>query len=94
VTIHDPCHAKEKSELAHGLLQGAIEDGTGACCGAGGGVMSFDRMLAGARAVRILEENEGTVVTYCPFCYLNLSRAGENRVVDLYVLLARGGLNG
>jgi Fe-S oxidoreductase len=94
VTIHDPCHAKEKSEMAHGLLQGAREEGTGACCGAGGGVMSFDRMLAGARAGRILEENAGTVVTYCPFCYLNLSRAGEARVVDMYVLLARGGLNG
>jgi Fe-S oxidoreductase len=56
--------------------------------------MSFDRMLAGARAGRILEENSGTVVTYCPFCYLNLSRAGESRVIDMYVLLARGGLNG
>ncbi|HTY90170.1 MAG TPA: (Fe-S)-binding protein [Methanocella sp.] len=94
VTIHDPCHAKEKSETAHGMLMGAREDGTGACCGAGGGVMSFDRMLAGARAGRILEENESTVVTYCPFCYLNLSRAGEKRVADLYVVLAQGGLNG
>ncbi len=94
MTIHDPCHAKEKSELAHSLLQGAREDGTGACCGAGGGVMSFDRMLAGARAGRILEENEGTVITYCPFCYLNLSRANDKRVADLYVLLAGGGTHG
>lgn len=94
VTVHDPCHAKEKSELAHKLLPGSREEGTGACCGAGGGVMSFDRMLAGARANRILEENQGQIVTYCPFCYLNLSRAGEDRIVDMYVLLARGGLNG
>lgn len=92
VTIHDPCHAKEKSELAHGMLQGSMEENTGACCGAGGGVMSFDRMLAGARAEKILEETPDKVVTYCPFCYLNLSRAGENRVLDLYMLLARGGV--
>jgi Fe-S oxidoreductase len=94
VTIHDPCHAKEKRELVRGMLQGSKEDGTGACCGAGGGVMSFDRMLAGARASRILEENPGAIVTYCPFCYLNLSRADAERVSDLYMLLARGGLNG
>jgi fumarate reductase (CoM/CoB) subunit B len=92
VTIHDPCHAKEKSEAAHGVLPGAREEGTGACCGAGGGVMSFDRMLAGSRAGRILEENSGPIVTYCPFCYLNLSRADEKRVLDLYVLLAKGAL--
>ncbi len=92
VTIHDPCHGKEKSELVHKVLKGANEEGTGACCGAGGGVMSFDRLLTGARAGRILEDNKGTVVTYCPFCYLNLSRADEARVLDLYMLLARGGL--
>ncbi len=92
VTVHDPCHAKEKRDLARGLLQGSGEDGTGACCGAGGGVMSFDRMLAGARAERIIKESPGTVVTYCPFCYLNLSRAGGDRVADLYVLLAEGGV--
>lgn len=92
VTVHDPCHAKEKSETVHGMLRGARDDGTGACCGAGGGVMSFDRMLAGARAARVLEEAPDLVVTYCPFCYLNLSRADAKRVVDLHVLLARGGL--
>jgi fumarate reductase (CoM/CoB) subunit B len=92
VTVHDPCHAKEKRELARSLLPGSREEGTGACCGAGGGVMSFDRMLAGARAGRILEENPGLIVTYCPFCYLNVSRAGGDRAVDLYVLLAEGGV--
>jgi Fe-S oxidoreductase len=92
VTVHDPCHAKEKRDLARSLMQGSKEEGTGACCGAGGGVMSFDRMLAGARADRILEENPGTIVTYCPFCYLNLSRAGGDRARDLYVLLAGGGI--
>ncbi len=92
VTVHDPCHAKEKSDLARSLLKGAKEEGTGACCGAGGGVMSFDRMLAGARAERITGENPGTIVTYCPFCYLNLSRAGGDKVIDLYVLMSKGGI--
>jgi Fe-S oxidoreductase len=50
-------------------------------------------MLAGARASRIHEENPGRIVTYCPFCYLNLSRADEKSVMDLYVLLAQGGVN-
>ncbi|HTX43131.1 MAG TPA: (Fe-S)-binding protein, partial [Methanocella sp.] len=94
VTIHDPCHAKGKGELARSLLRGSREEGTGACCGAGGGVMSFDRLLAGARAERIFEENPGPVATYCPFCYLNLSRAHPGRVSDLYVLLAEGGARG
>jgi|GEM_PF-673305 len=92
VTVHDPCHAKEKSEVARKVLQGSREEGTGACCGAGGGVMSFDRMLAEARAGRIFEETPGKIVTYCPFCYLNLSRVDRNKVTDLYVLLAEGGL--
>ncbi len=91
VTVHDPCHARDKGELARSVLAGAREDGTGACCGAGGGLMSFDRELAGARAARILEENPGRVVTYCPFCFLNLSRAGPGRVSDIYVLLEEGG---
>ncbi|AFC98851.1 Fe-S oxidoreductase [Methanocella conradii HZ254] len=92
VTVHDPCHARDKRELARSVLVGAREDGTGACCGAGGGVMSFDRALAGHRANRIFEENLGSVVTYCPFCYLNLSRTCSERVSDIYVLLAKGGI--
>jgi fumarate reductase (CoM/CoB) subunit B len=92
VTVHDPCHAKEKRDLARSVLQGAREEGTGACCGAGGGVMSFDALLAGSRAGRIFEENPGNVVTYCPFCYLNLSRANPEGAMDLYVLLEKGGL--
>ncbi|HEY3421948.1 MAG TPA: (Fe-S)-binding protein [Methanocellaceae archaeon] len=90
ITVHDPCHAKGKGETVRGMLPGAKENGTGACCGAGGGVMSCDRALAESRAGRILGENPGNLVTYCPFCYLNLSRVDVGRVEDLYVLMDRG----
>lgn len=88
MVVHDPCHAKDKGELVRKILAGSRDEGTGTCCGAGGGVMSFDHMLAGARAGRILEENPGRIITYCPFCYLNLSRIDADRVSDVYVLLA------
>jgi Fe-S oxidoreductase len=86
--VHDPCHAKEKSETTHKILKGSREEGTGGCCDAGAGVMSCDRLLAGSRARRIFEENKGTIITYCPLCYLNLSRNGEGNVKDLYMLMA------
>jgi Fe-S oxidoreductase len=90
VTVHDPCHAKGKGEAVRSMLAGAREEGTGACCGAGGGVMSCDHMLAESRAGRIFKETPGRLVTYCPFCYLNLSRADPGKVDDLYMMLDRG----
>lgn len=90
VTVHDPCHAKGRGEAVRSMLAGAREEGTGACCGAGGGVMSCDCMLAESRAGRIFKETPGRLVTYCPFCYLNLSRADVGKVDDLYVLMDKG----
>jgi heterodisulfide reductase subunit D len=53
-----------------------------ACCGAGGGVMaSFPAMAQHAAKARIREAVEfataQTIVSACPFCYVNLSRTAE-----------------
>ncbi|MCD1294037.1 Fe-S cluster protein [Methanocella sp. CWC-04] len=86
--IHDPCHAKDRHDIVHNILTGSKDESTGACCGAGGGLMSFDRMLSGERAKRIIEESPGQVITYCPFCYMNISRASKEKVSDIYMLMA------
>lgn len=81
-TIHDPCHAKEKRDMVRGMLTGAGD--AGGCCGAGGGLMALDVGLAEARARRLVEESDGEVITYCPFCYLNMSRTNAGKVTDIY----------
>lgn len=87
-TIHDSCHAKEKSERVRAVLDGVNEEGTGGCCGAGGGLISWDDIIAGGRAGRIIAGNPEGIITYCPLCYLNLSRVDKDKVIDVYVLMA------
>lgn len=86
--IHDPCHAKGRSELVRSMLPGSADEGTGGCCGAGGGLISWDRMVSTSRARRLQEEHGTNVITYCPLCYLNFKRANPDGVTDLYVLAA------
>ena len=74
--------------MVRGIVKNAGEESTGGCCGAGGGLISWDRMIAESRAKRLIKENGSKVVTYCPLCYLNYKRADPERVADLYVLMA------
>jgi Fe-S oxidoreductase len=48
--------------------------------------MAHNKLLATNKAVKTLE-NKKKVVTYCPFCYLNLSTIEPHVVQDLYMLL-------
>lgn len=88
VVVHDPCHAKGRHDIVRGIVKNAGDESTGGCCGAGGGLISWDRMIAESRAKRLIKENGHKVITYCPLCYLNYKRADQEKVADLYVLMA------
>ena len=51
------------------------------CCGAGGGMMIYDKEYVMKR-INILMENESAqnVITACPFCYLNFKKHTSRRV--------------
>ncbi len=51
------------------------------------GTSMDDRHLAEAKA-RKTANVSGTIVTYCPFCYLSLSTIDPGNVKDIYVLLS------
>lgn len=89
--VQDPCHAKEKGEAVRRILPGAVNKSASPCCGAGAGLMSHDRPLAVAKAKKAFNGGTAKVVTYCPFCYANLSSVKQGEVADLYVLLDRQG---
>jgi Fe-S oxidoreductase len=88
IVIHDPCHAKGRQETVREMMKNAGEESTGGCCGAGGGLISWDRMMAESRAKRLMNDSGRKVVTYCPLCYLNYKRADTGKVADLYVQMA------
>jgi fumarate reductase (CoM/CoB) subunit B len=85
--VQDPCHAKEKSESVRRMLPGAGNKNASPCCGAGSGLMTHDRVMAGEKAKKAFNGGTSKVVTYCPFCYLNLSSVKPGEVADLYVLI-------
>ncbi|HOI39269.1 MAG TPA: heterodisulfide reductase-related iron-sulfur binding cluster [Methanobacterium sp.] len=85
-TIQDPCHAREKGVDVRKILSEASNRSASPCCGAGGGMMAHNKALATKKGLKTLS-NDKSVVTYCPFCYLNLSPLESKRVKDLYQLL-------
>lgn len=85
--VQDPCHAKEKADVVRRLLPGASNRSASPCCGAGAGVMSHDRLLAEAKAEKAFNGGTAKVVTYCPFCYSNLSSVRPGAVSDIYMLM-------
>jgi Fe-S oxidoreductase len=85
--IQDPCHAKEKSGIVRKILGDLKNKSVSQCCGAGGGVIAYDEQTAVSRAIRTIENSPEKIVTYCPFCYLNLSSVNPERVIDIYTLL-------
>ncbi|HMK47560.1 MAG TPA: (Fe-S)-binding protein [Methanocella sp.] len=87
-SVQDPCHAKEKGAAVRKMLPGVGSKSISPCCGAGAGLMIHDHQLADAKALDAAKGTLGSIVTYCPFCYLYLSRVRPGRAIDLYMLLA------
>ncbi|MGA9141159.1 MAG: (Fe-S)-binding protein [Methanocella sp.] len=85
--VQDPCHAREKSDTVRRMLPGAGNKNASPCCGAGAGLLTHDRILAGEKAKKAFNGSTSKVVTYCPFCYLNLSSARPDSVSDIYMML-------
>jgi heterodisulfide reductase subunit D len=109
VTYHDPCHSGRELGMYEEprkalsripgleLLEMETNRETAMCCGAGGGLRSYDSELAkkiAADRVRSADKTGATILaTACPFCEANLKAgadlAGSNiRVVDVIDLLA------
>ncbi|MEN4018924.1 MAG: (Fe-S)-binding protein [Methanobacterium sp.] len=85
--IQDPCHAKEKAYSLRMMVQSRNYESVSPCCGAGGGVMAHDRSLAKLKARKAVDNSPGKIVTYCPFCYLNLKSVNPDKIFDIYMLL-------
>ncbi len=85
--IQDPCNAKEKADNVRRILPGSKNKSASSCCGAGAGVMAHDKQLASTKAKKAVEGNSEKIITYCPFCYLNMSSIRPDKVTDIYMLL-------
>lgn len=89
--IQDPCHAKEKADNVRKIIENSKNASVSQCCGAGGGVIAYDEQTAVLRAIKTVENSPEKIVTYCPFCYLNLSSVNPDAVMDIYMLLNEKG---
>ena len=85
VVIQDPCHAREKATKLRKIFPGSQNKSVSPCCGAG--VMAHNKIVAITKASKTLEKVKNRIVTYCPFCYLNLSSVSSEKIVDFYMLL-------
>ncbi len=110
VTYHDPCHLGREMEIYEEpreiiqaipgveLVEVNPNRNTAICCGAGGGLRSYDsdlsRRIAADRVTAIEETGAKTVVSACPFCEINLIAGAKLldshiEVVDVVDLLRR-----
>lgn len=89
--VQDSCHAREKAAMVREMLPGTPKTSPGHCCGAGSGLMTHDRLLAGAKAQKVADRSPAKIVTYCPFCYMSLSAVKPGGVTDIYMLLDNNG---
>ncbi|MHA1136452.1 MAG: (Fe-S)-binding protein [Candidatus Thorarchaeota archaeon] len=110
ITWHDPCHMgralgvyDEPREIINAipgfeLVEMNTNREAAMCCGAGGGLRSYDSGLAKKIAADRMQEAEDTeaevLATACPFCEHNLKDGAEIigskiKVVDILDLLAQ-----
>lgn len=89
--IQDPCHAREKSHNIRRIIPGAGNKSASPCCGAGAGVMAHDKSVSSTKARKALNTSSKKIITYCPFCYINLASVNSDKVSDIYMLLAETG---
>jgi len=85
--IQDPCHARNKVNSMRKIFKGVKNKSASPCCGAGGGLMAHDKKLALKKAKKAVDQNNERIVTYCPFCYLNLSSVNPDKTIDVYMFL-------
>ncbi|MFW9786340.1 MAG: (Fe-S)-binding protein [Candidatus Thorarchaeota archaeon] len=109
VTYHDPCHLSraagvydEPREMIQAISNAKLVEmetnrEAAMCCGAGGGLRSYDaelsKRIAADRVKSAEEVGAQIIVTACPFCETNLSSGVRQinssiRVVDIVDLLA------
>ncbi|MFW9848150.1 MAG: (Fe-S)-binding protein [Candidatus Thorarchaeota archaeon] len=110
VTYHDPCHLGRELEVYDepreiikaipGVELVEVEPNRNAalCCGAGGGLRSYDaelsKKIAGDRVRAFDETGASAVVSACPFCETNLVAGAklvgsDIEVLDIVELLMR-----
>ncbi|MFW9833836.1 MAG: (Fe-S)-binding protein [Candidatus Thorarchaeota archaeon] len=109
VTYHDPCHLSRAAGLyddpreiikaipGFELIEMETNRDAAMCCGAGGGLRSYDpelsKRMAADRVRSAIEIDAEMIVTACPFCETNLSAGAKQinssiRIVDVIDLLA------
>lgn len=86
-TIQDPCHARDKANNVRKIIKGTKNKSTSPCCGAGSGLMAHNTNMAINKAKMVLDKNIKKIITYCPFCYINLSSVKSDNVIDVYMFL-------
>lgn len=104
VALHRPCHlarvvGPHTMDMARDLLEAVPGvkvvdyDGENDCCGGGGGVASSRPEVAEEMARRKVrsarEAGADLLIAPCPFCVVNLRRAGGMEVEDLTTFLAK-----
>ena len=88
LTIHYPDHLNQVKRITQRLLKNNQLHRTHyPCCGAN--LISYAPKLSREIAKKMIDESKGSLVTYCPSCYLILSRVDKTKVIDLYSLLAK-----
>lgn len=86
LTLHDPDHMDEFKETTRKLLKDCkVNESSYPCCGAN--LISYAPKFSMEIAKKMVDESKGTLVTYCPSCYLVLSRVACDKVKDLYSIL-------
>ena len=109
ITYHDPCHLSRaagvyddpreiiKAIPGAELVEMETNRDAAMCCGAGGGLRSYDvelsKKMAADRVQSAIEVDAEIIATACPFCENNLEAGAKQidrsiRVVDVVDLLA------
>jgi fumarate reductase (CoM/CoB) subunit B len=86
LTIHYPDHLNQLKGITRRMLKDNNVHRTHyPCCGVN--LISYAPELSTEIARKMIGESNGPLVTYCPSCYLILSRIDKSKVEDLYSLL-------
>ena len=87
LTIHYPDHLNQLKGITRRLLKdNKVHRTHYPCCGVN--LISYAPDLSMEIAKKMISESKGPLVTYCPSCYLILSRVDKSKVEDLYSLLS------
>lgn len=84
-TVHDPCHALERSGQVRSIVRNVPVERANSCCGFGVGLKTGDKNLALEASKKAL--SHGKVITYCPSCYHTLNRVDSERTFDIFSLI-------